>query len=149
MEAFGKVAQELRTEWRLGMLHIKDQSILGHFFSNSSCRHVPKIIVYPRVHTSSLTALVSIWFCKSKTEKVKGGGMSANLSNYCCLLSITVHSTPPWITNVWFIKNWTTHNLSLWLYEYFWIMLLYGHLVYFIIKHEKFAIWIEDLPKES
>ena len=36
--------------------------------------------------------------------------------------------------NVWFIKIRTTHNLSLWLYEYFWIILLYGHLVYFIIK---------------
>ena len=36
--------------------------------------------------------------------------------------------------NVWFIKNWTTHNLPLWLYEYFWIISLYGNLVYFILK---------------
>ena len=43
------------------------------------------------------------------------------------------------------------HNLSLWLYEYVWIILLYGHLVYFILKvliYEKFAIWNEDLPKK-
>ena len=32
------------------------------------------------------------------------------------------------------IKIRTTNNLSLWLYEYFWIILLYGHLVYFILK---------------
>ena len=38
------------------------------------------------------------------------------------------------INNVWSIKIRTTHNLSLWLYEYFWIILLYGHLVYFILK---------------
>ena len=25
-------------------------------------------------------------------------------------------------------KFWATHNLSLWLYEYFWIVLFYGHL---------------------
>ena len=36
--------------------------------------------------------------------------------------------------NVWFIKIRTTHDLSLWLYEYFWILLLYGHLVCFILK---------------
>ena len=36
--------------------------------------------------------------------------------------------------NVWFIKIWTTHNLALWLYEYLWIILLYGHLVCFILK---------------
>ena len=36
--------------------------------------------------------------------------------------------------NVWSIKIRTTHNLSLWLYEYFWIILSYGHLVYFILK---------------
>ena len=35
-------------------------------------------------------------------------------------------------TNVWLIKIRTTHNLSLWLYEYFWIILLCGHLVHFI-----------------
>ena len=34
-------------------------------------------------------------FYKSKTEKVTGGGMSAILPNCCCLLSITVLSTPP------------------------------------------------------
>ena len=38
------------------------------------------------------------------------------------------------LNNVWSLKIWTTHNLSLWLYEYFWIILLYGHLVYFILK---------------
>ena len=38
------------------------------------------------------------------------------------------------VGNVWSIKIRTTHNLSLWLYEYFWIILLYGHLVYFILK---------------
>ena len=37
-------------------------------------------------------------------------------------------------SNVWFIKNQTAHNLSLWLYEYFWIISLYGHLVYFFFK---------------
>ena len=37
-------------------------------------------------------------------------------------------------SNVWFIKIRTTPNLSLWLYEYFWIILLYGHLVCFILK---------------
>ena len=36
--------------------------------------------------------------------------------------------------NVWFIKIWTTHNLSLWLYEYFWIILKNGYQVYFISK---------------
>ena len=36
--------------------------------------------------------------------------------------------------NVWFIKIRTTHNLPLWLYEYFWIISLFGHLVYFILK---------------
>ena len=36
--------------------------------------------------------------------------------------------------NVWFIKIRTTHDLSLWLYEYFWIILLFGHLVNFILK---------------
>ena len=34
------------------------------------------------------------------------------------------------VRNVWSIKIRTTHNLSLWLYEYFGIILLYGHLVY-------------------
>ena len=29
--------------------------------------------------------------------------------------------------NVWFIKIRTIHNLSLWLYEYFWMILPYGH----------------------
>ena len=37
-------------------------------------------------------------------------------------------------SNVWFIKIRTTYNLFLWLCEYFWIILLYGHLVYFILK---------------
>ena len=36
--------------------------------------------------------------------------------------------------NVWFMKIRTTHNLSLCFYEYVWIKLLYGHLVYFILK---------------
>ena len=36
--------------------------------------------------------------------------------------------------NIWSIKVWTTHNLSLWFYEYFWMILLYGHLVFFILK---------------
>ena len=31
--------------------------------------------------------------------------------------------------NVWSIKIRTTRNMSLWLYEYFWIILLNGHLV--------------------
>ena len=43
--------------------------------------------------------------------------------------------------NVWSIKIRTTHNLSLWLYEYFWIILLYGHLVYFILKVLAWEIW--------
>ena len=53
--------------------------------------------------------------------------------------------------NVWFMKIRITYNLSLWLHEYFWIILLYGHLVYFILKsgHEKFAMWNEDLPEKS
>ena len=34
--------------------------------------------------------------------------------------------------NVWSIKIRTTHNWLLWLYEYFWIIFLYGHL-YFIL----------------
>ena len=38
------------------------------------------------------------------------------------------------ITKVWFIEIRTTHDLSLWLYEYFWIILLYEHLVSFILK---------------
>ena len=37
------------------------------------------------------------WFYKSKTEKVTGGGMSAILPNWCCLLSITVPFTHPWL----------------------------------------------------
>ena len=36
--------------------------------------------------------------------------------------------------NVWSIKIRTTYNLSLWLYDNFWMTLLYGHLVYFILK---------------
>ena len=36
--------------------------------------------------------------------------------------------------NVWSIKIRTTLNLSLWLHEYVRIILLYGHLVYFIWK---------------
>ena len=36
------------------------------------------------------------WFHKSKTEKVTGGGKSAILLNWCCLLCITVHFTHPW-----------------------------------------------------
>ena len=35
---------------------------------------------------------------------------------------------------VWSIKIRAIHNLSLWLCEYFWIILLYGHLVCFILK---------------
>ena len=35
-------------------------------------------------------------FYKSKTEKVTGGGKSAILPNWCCLLSITVLFTHPW-----------------------------------------------------
>ena len=35
------------------------------------------------------------WFYKSKTEKVTGGGKSAILPNWCCLLSITVLFTHP------------------------------------------------------
>ena len=56
-----------------------------------------------------------------------------------------------YLPKVWFIKIWTTYNLSLWLCEYLWIILLYGHLVYFIQRswHEKSAIWNEDLPKKS
>ena len=38
------------------------------------------------------------------------------------------------LLNVLSIKIQTTHNPSLWLYEYFWIILLYGHLIYFISK---------------
>ena len=34
------------------------------------------------------------WVFKSKTEKVTGGRKSAILTNCCCLLSITVLSTP-------------------------------------------------------
>ena len=54
------------------------------------------------------------------------------------------------VTNVWSIKIRTTHNLSLWLYKYVWIILLYGHLVYFILKvlTWKFVILNEDLPKK-
>ena len=37
-------------------------------------------------------------------------------------------------SNDWSIRIQTTHNLSLWIYEYFWIILLHGHLVYFILK---------------
>ena len=37
-------------------------------------------------------------------------------------------------SNVWFVKIRTTHNLSLWLNECFWIILLYGHLGHFILK---------------
>ena len=40
------------------------------------------------------------WFYKSKTEKVTGGGKSAILPNWCCLLSITVLFTHPWYTCV-------------------------------------------------
>ena len=41
----------------------------------------------------------------------------------------------PLLDNVWSIKIRTTHNISLWLYEYFWItVLLYGHLEYLILK---------------
>ena len=36
------------------------------------------------------------WFHKSKTEKVTGGGKSAILPNWCCLLFITVLSGYPW-----------------------------------------------------
>ena len=36
--------------------------------------------------------------------------------------------------NVWSIKIRTRRNLSLWLYEYFWIILFYGHLIYIILK---------------
>jgi hypothetical protein len=36
------------------------------------------------------------WFYKSKTEKVTGGGKSAILPNWCCLLFITVLFTQPW-----------------------------------------------------
>ena len=36
------------------------------------------------------------WFYKSKTEKVTGGGKSAILSNWCCLLCISVLFTHPW-----------------------------------------------------
>ena len=36
------------------------------------------------------------WFYKSKTEKVTGGGKSAILPNWCCLLCITVLFTHPW-----------------------------------------------------
>ena len=38
------------------------------------------------------------WFYKSKTEKVTGGRKSAILPNWCCLLSITVLFTNPWIS---------------------------------------------------
>ena len=50
-------------------------------------------------------------------------------NSYCVIVIIVML-----ISNVWSIKIRTTHNLSLWLYEYFWIILLYGHLVYFILK---------------
>ena len=50
--------------------------------------------------------------------------------------------------NVWPIKIRTTYNLCLWIYEYFLIVSLYGHLVYFIV-HEKFATWNEDLQEKS
>ena len=55
----------------------------------------------------------------------------------------------PWkkLSNVWFVKIQTIHNLSLWLYEYFWIISLYASFQW--SWHEKFAIWNEDLPKKS
>ena len=40
------------------------------------------------------------WFYKLKTEKVTGGGMSAILPNWFCLLSITVLFTQPWLVPI-------------------------------------------------
>ena len=57
-----------------------------------------------------LTELTNLWLCQNLKNLIR------------------------YETNVWFIKIRTTHNLSLWLYEYFWIILLYGHPVYFILK---------------
>ena len=53
--------------------------------------------------------------------------------NTVCMIRF-IHILDSSNSNVWFIKIRTTHNLSLWLYEYFWIILFYGHLVYFILK---------------
>ena len=39
-------------------------------------------------------------FYKSKTEKVTGGGKSAILPNWCCLLSIPVLFTHPWFGSI-------------------------------------------------
>ena len=41
---------------------------------------------------------------------------------------------PAKMNNIWSIKIQATHILSLWHFEYFWIISLYGHLVYFILK---------------
>ena len=43
--------------------------------------------------------------------------------------------------NVWSIRIRTTHSLSMWLYENFWMIILYGHLAYFILKVLAWEIW--------
>ena len=49
------------------------------------------------------------WFYKSKTEKVTVGGKSAILPNWCCLFSIRVLFTHPWVSVV-LVRNYNnTH----------------------------------------
>ena len=54
------------------------------------------------------------WFFKSKTEKVIGGGKSAILPNWCCLLFIIVLFTQPcqtWIFLTFYIKSYDLQKL--------------------------------------
>ena len=64
-------------------------------------------------------------FCREKFPS-KGKVVSFLVKNF--------KTSNSWRVIVWFIKFRAVHNLSLWLYEFFWIILLYGHLIYFISK---------------
>ena len=69
-------------------------------------------------------AVITLYFYKKDTLQhfeIRETGFVVSVFLARCINSIR--------SNVWSIRIWTTHNLSLWLYEYFWIILLYGHQV--------------------
>ena len=76
------------------------------------------IILYDRPMQDRIKALRFLHFHKPV--------ISVDNTILRCLIKTLI---PKYENNVWSIKIRATHNLSLWLYEYFWIILLNGHLV--------------------
>ena len=128
---------------------LASEMMILHFFSSSHWRlfRVDEVIKYYYYHLPNffISSQKRLWFLVFKDEKY----LFRKVFDFLFSKMKTYYIFTK-VTNVWSIKIRTTHNLSLWLYKYVWIILLYGHLVYFILKvlTWKFDILNEDLPKK-